>query len=160
MRATNKLKPGRCAEARGLLTRVYGWVTEGLTKCGRFAEWLGHDNMARDDSTSEERKRMLILDRKAQHMFTRLTGFAPFLERDRGGRRQHLDIECLNGIWVESIHRKQRSRDQRLKTKVSTRKLALAGRCSMRVSGLLEIITAGRAAISQRTARHLEQANQ
>ena len=97
-------KPAACS-------RVYGWVTEGLTKCGRFAEWLGHDNMARDDSTSEERKRMLILDRKAEHMFTGLTGFAPFLERDfRGGRRQHLDIECLNGIWVESIHRKQRSR--------------------------------------------------
>jgi hypothetical protein len=27
---------------------------------------LGHDNMARDDSTSEERKRMLILDPKAE----------------------------------------------------------------------------------------------
>src|SRR6516162_1476845 len=71
---------------------------------------------------------------RPEYMFTGLTGFAPFLERDfRGGRRQHLDIECLNGIWVESIHRKQRSRDQRLKTKVSTRKLALGGRCSMRV---------------------------
>jgi hypothetical protein len=33
----------------------------------------------------------------------------------------------VNGIWVMSIHRKHRSRDQRLKTKVSTRKLALHG---------------------------------
>src|SRR5215831_19377473 len=38
-----------------------------------------------------------------------------------------LDIERIDGIWVMSIHRKHRSRDQRLKTKVSTRKLALHG---------------------------------
>jgi len=38
-----------------------------------------------------------------------------------------LDIERIDGIWVMSIHRKHRSRDQRLKTKVSARKLALHG---------------------------------
>ena len=38
-----------------------------------------------------------------------------------------LDIECVDGIWVMGIDRKHRSRDQRLKTKVSTRKLALHG---------------------------------
>jgi hypothetical protein len=47
------------------------------------------------------------------------------------------DIECIDGIWVMSIHRKHRSRDQRLKTKVSTRKVALHGRCWMRVFSII-----------------------
>src|ERR1700704_3961310 len=35
------------------------------------------------------------------------------------------DIECVNSIWAFNITTRNRSKDQRLKTAVSTRKLAL-----------------------------------
>jgi hypothetical protein len=160
-------------------------------KCGRFAEWLGHDDMARvgfencrdyrdamidegdlssgsilnhlkllkalftyafdnehtttnpmarikysagdrnerDDFTPEERKLILILARKAEPHVYWVNWVCSFL----GTRTSEVadantpDIECIDGIWVMSIHRKHRSRDQRLKTKVSTHKLALHG---------------------------------
>ena len=63
-------------------------------------------------------------------MFTGLTGFVCSFLGTRTSEvadANTLDIECIDGIWVMSIHRKHRSRDQRLKTKVSTRKLALHG---------------------------------
>jgi hypothetical protein len=166
-------------------------------KCGRFAEWLGHDDMARvgfencrdyrdamidegdlssgsilnhlkllkalftyafdnehiatnpmarikysagdrkerDDFTPEERKLILILARKAEPHVYWVNWVCSFLGTRTAevADANTLDIECIDGIWVMSIHRKHRSRDQRLKTKVSTRKLPLHGRCSMRV---------------------------
>ena len=160
-------------------------------KCGRFAEWLGHDDMARvgfencrdyrdamidesdlssgsilnhlkllkalftyafdnehittnpmsrikysagdrkerDDFTPEERKLILTLAREAQPHVYWLNWVCSFLgtRTSEVADANTLDIECIDGIWVMSIHRKHRSRDQRLKTKVSTRKLALHG---------------------------------
>jgi hypothetical protein len=159
------------------------------TKCGRFAEWLGHEDMARvyfedcrdyrdamidesdlssgsiwnhlkllkalftyafddehitsnpmarikysagerkerDDFTPEERKRILILARKAGPHVHCVNWVCSFLgtRTSEVADSSTLDIECIDGIWVMSIDRKHRSRDQRLKTKVSTRKLAL-----------------------------------
>jgi hypothetical protein len=62
-------------------------------------------------------------------MFTGVTGFAPSLERElqRWPTPTPSTSSVSMGSWVMSIHRKHRSRDQRLKTKVSTRKLALHG---------------------------------
>jgi hypothetical protein len=161
------------------------------TKCGRFAEWLGHDDMARvvfencrdyrdamidegdlssgsilnhlkllkalftyafdnehittnpmarikysagdrnerDDFTSEERKLILILARKAEPHVYWINWLCSFLgtRTSEVADANTLDIERIDGISVMSIHRKHRSRDQRLKTKVSTRKLALHG---------------------------------
>ena len=57
-------------------------------------------------------------------MFTRLTSFLGTRTSEVADANT-LDIECIDGIRVMSIHKKHRSRDQRLKTKVSTRKLAL-----------------------------------
>jgi hypothetical protein len=160
-------------------------------KCGRFAEWLGHDDMARvgfencrdyrdamidesdlssgsilnhlkllkalftyafdnehittnpmarikysagdrkerDDFTPEERKLILTLAREAQPHVYWLNWVCSFLgtRTSEVADANTLDIECIDGIWVMSIHRKHRSRDQRLKTKVSTRKLAVHG---------------------------------
>jgi hypothetical protein len=157
------------------------------TKCGRLAEWLGHDDMARvgfencrdyrdavidegdlssgsilnhvkllkalftyafdnehitsnpmarvkyragdrkerDDFTPDERK--LILAREAEPHVYWVNWFCSFLgtRTSEVADASTLDIEYIDGIWVMSIHRKHRSRDQRLKTKVSTRKLAL-----------------------------------
>jgi len=161
------------------------------TKCGRFAEWLGHDDMGRvafencrdyrdamidegdlssgsilnhvkllkalftyafdnahitsnpmarikysagdrkerDDFTPEERKLILILAREAEPHVYWINWVCSFLgtRTSEVADASTLDIECIDGIWVMSIHRKHRSRDQRLKTKVSTRKLALRG---------------------------------
>jgi hypothetical protein len=161
------------------------------TKCGRFAEWLGHDDMARvgfencrdyrdamidegnlssgsilnhvkllkalftyafdnehitsnpmarikysagdrkerDDFTPEERKLILTLAREAEPHVYWVNWVCSFLgtRTSEVADASSLDIECIDGIWVISIHRKHRSRDQRLKTKVSTRKLALHG---------------------------------
>jgi integrase len=160
-------------------------------KCGRFAEWLGHDDMARvefencrdyrdamidegdlssgsilnhlklskalftyafdnehittnpmacikysagdrkerDDFTPEERTLILILARNAEPHVYWVNWVCCFLgtRTSEVADASTLDIECTGGIWVMSIHRKHRSRDQRLKTKVSTRKLALHG---------------------------------
>jgi hypothetical protein len=161
------------------------------TRCGRFAEWLGHDDMARvgfehcrdyrdamidegglssgsilnrvkllkalftyafdnehitsnpmarikysagdrkerDDFTPEERKLILILARQAEPHVYWVNWVCSFLgtRTSEVADASTLDIGCIDGIWVMSIHRKHRSRDQRLKTKVSTRQLALHG---------------------------------
>jgi hypothetical protein len=159
------------------------------TKCGRFAEWLGHEDMARvcfencrdyrdamidesdlssgsilnhlkllkalftyafdnehitsnpmarikysagerkerEDFTPEERKRILILACKAEPHVHWVNWVCSFLgtRTSEVADASTLDIECIDGIWIMNIDRKHRSRDQRLKTKVSTRKLAL-----------------------------------
>jgi hypothetical protein len=148
------------------------------TKCGRFAEWLGHEDMARvgfencrdyrdamiDESDlssgsilnhlkllkalftyafdnkhitsnpmarikysagerkERERKRILILARKAEPHVYWVNWVCSFLgtRTSEVADASTLDIECIDGIWVMSIDRKHRSRDQRLKTRVST----------------------------------------
>jgi site-specific recombinase XerD len=153
-------------------------------KCGRFVEWLGHDDMARvefencrdyrdamidegdlssgsvlnhlkllkalftyafdnehittnpiarikysasdrkerDDFTPEERKLILILARNAEPHVYWVNWVCSFLgtRTSEVADANTLDFDCIDGIWVMSIHRKHRSRDQRLKTKVST----------------------------------------
>ena len=85
------------------------------------------DRNERDDFTPEERKLILILARKAEPHVYWVNWVCSFLgtRTSEVADANTLDIECIDGIWVMSIHRKHRSRDQRLKTKVSTRKLAL-----------------------------------
>jgi hypothetical protein len=83
----------------------------------------------RDDFTPEERKLILILAREAEPHVHWINWLCSFLgtRTSEVADASTLDIECIDGIWVMSIHRKHRSRDQRLKTKVSIRKLALHG---------------------------------
>ena len=87
------------------------------------------DRNERDDFTPEERKLILILARKAEPHVYWVNWVCSFLgtRTSEVADANSLDIERIDGIWVMSIHRKHRSRDQRLKTKVSTRKLALHG---------------------------------
>jgi hypothetical protein len=87
------------------------------------------DGNERDDFTPEERKLILILARQAEPHVYWINWLCSFLgtRTSEVADANTLDIEHIDGIWVMSIHRKQRSRDQRLKTKVSTRKLALHG---------------------------------
>jgi hypothetical protein len=87
------------------------------------------DRKERDDFTPEERKLILILAREAEPHVYWVNWFCSFLgtRTSEVADASSLDIECIDGIWVMSIHRKHRSRDQRLKTRVSTRKLALHG---------------------------------
>jgi hypothetical protein len=84
---------------------------------------------ARRDFTPEERKLILIMARKAEPHVYWVNWVCSFLgtRTSEVADANTLDIERIDGIWVMSIHRKHRSRDQRLKTKVSTRKLALHG---------------------------------
>jgi hypothetical protein len=121
------------------------------------------DRRERDDFTPEERKLILILARKAEPHVYWINWVCSFLvtRTSEVADANTLDIECIDGIWVMSIHRRHRSRDQRLKTKLSTRKLALhEALLDEGFSWLLEIITGGRAAIPQRAGRHLWQASQ
>jgi hypothetical protein len=87
------------------------------------------DRKERDDFTPEERKLILTLAREAEPHVYWVNWVCSFLgtRTSEVADANTLDIESINGIWVMSIHRKHRSRDQRLKTKVSTRKLALHG---------------------------------
>ena len=87
------------------------------------------DRKERDDFTPDERKLILILARKAEPQVDWVNWVCSFLgtRTSEVADANTLDIECVDGIWVMSIHKKHRSRDQRLKTKVSTRKLALHG---------------------------------
>jgi hypothetical protein len=73
--------------------------------------------------------RILILARKAEPHVHWVNWVCSFLgtRTSEVADANTLDIECVDGIWVMGIDRKHRSRDQRLKTKVSTRKLALHG---------------------------------
>src|SRR5437762_14371625 len=97
------------------------------------------DRKERDDFTPEERKLMLILAREAEPHVHWINWICSFLgtRTSEVADASTLDIECIGGIWVMSIHRKHRSRDQRLKTKVSTRKVALHGRCWMRAFSII-----------------------
>src|SRR6516225_7768999 len=92
------------------------------------------DRKERDDFTPDERKLILILARKASPHVYWVNWVCSFLgtRTSEVADANTLDIECIDGIRVMSIHKKHRSRDQRLKTKVSTRSSRCTRRCSMR----------------------------
>jgi integrase len=87
------------------------------------------DRVERDDFTPEERRRTLTSARAAPlHIYwcnwlCSFHGFRTSEVADASCR----EIECADdgGIWIINMHRKHRSKDQRLKTPVSTRGLAL-----------------------------------
>src|ERR1700758_826660 len=93
------------------------------------SKYSAGDRKERDDFTPEERKLILSLAREAEPHIYWVNWVCSFLgtRTSEVADASTLDIECIHGIWVMSIDRKHRSRDQRLKTKVSTRKLALHG---------------------------------
>lgn len=81
----------------------------------------------RDDFTPEDRRMILILARHAEpHIY-----WLNWLGSDTGARLSELadahtrDVVQIEGVWVIRIHTKNRSRDQRLKTFVSTRDVPL-----------------------------------
>jgi len=160
------------------------------TKCGRFAAWLGHDNMAavtfengrdyrdalidegqlsprsilnnlkriktlfkygtdnrlittgnpmaevkyrvddedsRDDFTEDERRQILLASREAGPVIHWCNWLASF-HGTRLGEITDIDTRDfveIDGIWVMLIRKKHRSKDQRLKTKVSVRTVPL-----------------------------------
>ena len=85
------------------------------------------DGQERDDFTSEERARILTLAREAEPHIYWVNWICSFHGTRNGeiADASTLDIECIDGIWVFNIHKKNRSKDQRLKTPVSPRKIAL-----------------------------------
>jgi site-specific recombinase XerD len=109
---------------------TYAFDNEHITSnpMARIKYSAGHRN-ERDDFTPEERKPILTLAREAEPHVHWVNWLCSFLgtRTSEVADASTLDIENIDGIWVMSIHRKHRSRDQRLKTKVSKRKLALHG---------------------------------
>jgi integrase len=85
------------------------------------------DGEERDDFTSEERRLILTLARAAEPHIYWVNWICSFHGNRTGeiADASTLDIECIDGIWTFAIHTKNRSTAQRLKTPVSTRKIAL-----------------------------------
>jgi integrase len=106
----------------------YGYDNELITNnhMSRIKYQAG-DRLERDDFTPEERRLILTLARTAPlHLYwcnwlCSFHGFRTSEVADASTR----DIECVDGIWIIKIHRKHRTKDQGLKTGVSTRSLAL-----------------------------------
>ena len=101
--------------------------------CKARIRYSAGDRKERDDFTPEERKLILTLAREAAPHVYWVNWVCSFLgtRTSEVADVSSLDIECTDGIWVMSIHRKHRSRDQRLKTKVSTR----YARCGVGTAG-------------------------
>jgi integrase len=81
----------------------------------------------RDDFTPDERRLILTMARQAEpHIH-----WSNFMCSYHGSRTGEvvdmstLDLVCIDGIWVFNITTKNRNKDQRLKTPVSTRRLSL-----------------------------------
>jgi len=85
------------------------------------------DGEERDDFTPDERRRILIAARDAEPHIKWLNwmcSFHGFRNGEVGDATTH-DVELVDGIWVFGISRKNRTKDQGLKTTVSTRKITL-----------------------------------
>jgi integrase len=85
------------------------------------------DRLERDDFTPEERRKILTLARDAALDVYWCNWLCSFhgCRTSEVADASTLDIECVDGIWVIKIRTRNRSKDQRLKTPVSTRGLAL-----------------------------------
>jgi integrase len=85
------------------------------------------DRVERDDFTPDERRKILTLARDAAlHIYwcNWLCSFHGFRTSEVADAST-LDIECVDGVWILKIHKRNRTKDQGLKTPVSTRALAL-----------------------------------
>jgi hypothetical protein len=85
------------------------------------------DGQQRDDFTPEERRLILTLARAAEPHIYWVNWICSFHGNRTGeiADASTLDIECIDGIWTFAIDTKNRGRGLRLKTPVSTRKIAL-----------------------------------
>jgi hypothetical protein len=81
----------------------------------------------RDDFSPEERRKILLLAREAAPHIRCCNWLCSFHGTRTGevADMSSFDVECVDGIWVFNIHTRNRSKDQRLKTTTSTRRLAL-----------------------------------
>ena len=93
------------------------------------------DRKERDDFTPEERKLILLLARKAEPHIYWVNWVCSFLgtRTSEVADASTLDIECIDGIWVMSIHRKHRSRVSGSRPRYRHASSRCTGRCSMRV---------------------------
>jgi integrase len=125
-----ELAPGSISNHLKLVKALFNYAFENEhipTNHMARVKYSPDDGEERDDFTPDERRLILTLAREGEpHIYW--VNWICSLHGNRTGEitdASTLDIECIEGIWAFAIHTKNRSKDQRLKTPVSTRRLAL-----------------------------------
>jgi integrase len=113
------------------LKSLFGWATDNVegipSNPWERIKLDGGKGEDRDDFTTEERRAILTAAREACPVIR----WCNWLSAFHGFRNSEIadattrDVECINGFWVIRIRTLHRSRDQRNKTEISTRTIAL-----------------------------------
>jgi integrase len=125
----DEIAPGTISNRIKLVKRIFAYAFENeLITANHMVrvKYSPGEGVSRDDFTPDERRDILTMARKAEPHIHWLNFMCSYHGPRTGeiADMTTLDIECIEGIWLFVISTKNRNRDQRLKTPVSTRRLA------------------------------------
>jgi integrase len=125
-----EMAPGTISNHIKLTKRLFAYAFENERITANHmvrVKYSPGDCAARDDFTPGERHDILTMAREAEPHIHWLNFMCSYHGSRTGevADMSTLDLVCIDGIWVFVISTKNRNKDQRLKTPVSTRRLAL-----------------------------------